>query len=114
MNKEDTGVGTKRTKTSGQESIMEDVWAALVALEEEFGLTARISLLRGVRKGIWKVRYDVFSVVDRKPFRRIIEVQAEWPSSVATTLESFLLQKVTEGYNRAEEAVEVERQQQSF
>lgn len=107
-------MGTKRTKTNGQESLMEDVWAAVAAAEQEFTTVARLTLLRNNRKGVWKVRYDVFSVVDRRPHTRLVEISGEWPNSQAQTLEAYALQKVTEGYNRLVEAVQVLKDQASF
>lgn len=93
---------------------MEDVWAIVAATEEEFGCIARFSLLRSNRKGVWKVRYDIFSVVDGKPHRKVAEVIGEWPNSQAQTLETYALQKATEGYNRVGEAVALLREQASF
>lgn len=93
---------------------MEDVWAAVAAAEKEFTTVARLTLLRNNRKGVWKVRYDVFSVVDGRPHSRLVEVVGEWPNSQAQTLEAYALQKVTEGYNRLAEAVQVLKDQTAF
>lgn len=93
---------------------MEDVWAAVAAAEKEFTTAARLTLRCANRKGVWKIRYDIFSVVDGRPHTRLVEIAGEWPNSTAQTLEAYAFQKVTEGYNRLEEAIQVLKEQTSF
>lgn len=93
---------------------MSDVWTAVETAEQEHKVVGRLALLRSNRKGVWKARYDIYSVVDGKPHRRLVELTREWPNSEAQTLESTLFQMVTSGYNRLEEAIQVLRDQASF
>jgi hypothetical protein len=98
----------------GSTLLMEDVWASVAATEQEHTVICRLSLLRSTRKGVWKARYDIYSVVDGKPHQKITEVIRDWPNSQTVGLEGTLFQMVTEGYNRLEEALQVLRDQASF
>lgn len=93
---------------------MEDVWAAVAAAEREYTVVARLSILRNGRKGVWRLRYDVFTITDGSPHKKIVESVKEWPNSQATTLEATLFQMVTEGYNRLAEAIQVLKDQAAF
>lgn len=93
---------------------MEDVWTAVAAAEKEYTVVARLSVLRSSRKGVWRIRYDIFSLVDGSPHKKLVDSVREWPNSQATTLEATLFQMVTEGYNRLAEAVQVLKDQAAF
>lgn len=93
---------------------MEDVWITVAVGEKDYTVQARLSLFKTNRKGIWRVRYDIFSLVDARPHTRLVECVKEWPNSQATSLEAVFLQLVSEGHNRLEEAVRVLQEQASF
>lgn len=93
---------------------MEDVWTVVVHGQKAFTVLGRLSLMPTNRKGVWRVRYDIFSVVDAKPHTKLVESAKEWPGSQAQTLEALLLQMVSEGHNRLEEAVRVLQEQTRF
>lgn len=101
-------------KLQGQGLIMEDTWIVIADIEKEHGVHVGISLHRKTRKGVWGIRARVYTVVDGKPHRCIVERFEEWPNSRVMSLEALLFQLAHELSGRTMEAIAVLRDQAQF
>jgi hypothetical protein len=101
-------------RVNGASLLLSDSWEAARAIEREHRVGVQLALVTKTRKHVWGVRMRVYSLVDGKAHRCLVERSEEYPNSQVETLEALLLRLTNDVAARTEEAIALLREQAEF